>query len=169
MRSKIIAGLFEPLNIFCPRKCEVHEKCIAAYIEGVKRTDIWPLQHHHQKSNKDVIDSAGFIQWRCSTPTGACYSCQHKLSGAHVRKTREDSLKYWEGLCLDCMNISRPKTGDRDTDYWQHNRLRQWSSGCRLSHGRNTWYFSFMGRPEIMTKFQQEQQARRNAGQYDSD
>ncbi|TVY51785.1 hypothetical protein LCER1_G006409 [Lachnellula cervina] len=169
MRGKIIAGLFEPLNNFCPLKCDVHEKSIAAYLEGVKRTEIWPLQHQHHKSNKDVTDSAGFLNWKCSTPTGACYTCQKQLGGAHIRKTRVDLMNYWEGLCLDCMDISQPKTGDSDTDYWLHNGLKEWSKGCNLSHGRNTWYFSFMGRPEIMTKFQEEQLARRKGGRYDSD
>ncbi|TVY29433.1 hypothetical protein LHYA1_G001871 [Lachnellula hyalina] len=169
MRGKIIAGLFEPLNDFCRLKCDVHEKCIAAYLEGVKRTEIWPLQHQHHKSNKDVTDSIGFLHWKCSIPKGACYLCQNQLSGANIRKTRSDLMSYWEGLCLDCMDISQPKTGDSDTDYWLHNRLRIWGSRCRLSHTRNTWYFSFMGRPEVMTKFQQEQQARKKAERYHSD
>lgn len=63
------------------------------------------------------------------------------------------------------MDISNPRTGDLDTDYWKHNRLKKWSDKCRIFHQRNTWYFSFMGRPEIMTSFNREQQERKKARQ----
>jgi hypothetical protein len=163
--GKIVAGLFEPLDTFCVNKCEPYEKCIAAYLEGVKRTGIWPL---HKKSNKDVIDSPGVLNWQSLQPARACSSCRMKLAGGHIN-TRDDILEYWDGLCLDCMDVSRPKTGDRDKDYWLHNNMEEWDTGCRLDHDRNTWYFSFMGRPELIDKFKQEQQARKRARQYRDD
>ncbi|TVY83648.1 hypothetical protein LSUE1_G002598 [Lachnellula suecica] len=153
--------LFEPLDTFCPNNCEVHEKCIAAYLEGVKRTGIWPLQHQQKKSNKSIIDSSGFVNWTCVVPDEACFSCTYKLGGSHIRQTREDILEYWDGLCLNCMDVSNPKTGDSDDDYWVHNDLKEWDSDCLLPHSRNTWYFSFMGRPESMNSFRDEQQSRK--------
>jgi hypothetical protein len=63
------------------------------------------------------------------------------------------------------MDISNPKTGDLDSDYWEHNKLKGWSKNCRIPHGRNTWYFSFIGRAELMTSFKREQQERKRARQ----
>jgi hypothetical protein len=81
------------------------------------------------------------------------------------------------------MDISAPKTGDLDGDYCKcsrrypfllhtilaatdsllglHNSIQRWDKNCRISHARNTWYFSFMGRQEIMTSFQKAQKERK--------
>ncbi|KAF4637981.1 hypothetical protein G7Y89_g119 [Cudoniella acicularis] len=61
MRIKIAAAIFDPLNNFCKTNCEAKEKSISAYIDGVKKTGIWPIKTQHRKSNKDVIDSPGFL------------------------------------------------------------------------------------------------------------
>ena len=58
---------------------------------------------------------------------------------------------YYDGMCLDCMDRLKPKTGDGDDDYWQHNNFRDedgWFEGCRIKHKQPSWYFSFMGRKE---------------------
>jgi hypothetical protein len=60
------------------------------------------------------------------------------------------------------MDISKPKTGDLDTDYWEHDRIRDWSRQCRIKHGQSTWYFSFMGRKAKMDAHQEAQRQRRN-------
>jgi hypothetical protein len=161
MRKEIIKGLFAPLDGFCSTNCSMKEKSLWAYVEAVRTTNIWPLETMHKKSNKDIVDSPGFVNWTCTIPEGACMSCVEKLRGDHIKKTRIEILKYWHGLCLDCMDITSPKTGDLHTDYWIHGKEEQdYSENCRISHSRNTWYFSFMGRPEIMSSFLREQKER---------
>lgn len=68
------------------------------------------------------------------------------MVNAAVVNTRE----YFDGLCLDCMDRSKSKTGDEDSDYWRHHQLQEgeWDHGCRVRHGEPTWYFSFLGRNE---------------------
>ena len=56
MRGKIVAGLFDPLNEFCRAHCPGREASIAAYLEGVKRTAIWPIENQHRKANKDILN-----------------------------------------------------------------------------------------------------------------
>jgi hypothetical protein len=163
MRKEIIKGLFGPLDNFCTTSCSVKEKSLWAYIEGVKLTGIWPLDSMHTRSNESIIESPGFLNWKCDIPQGACVSCTSKLHGGHISDIRDKILTYWHGLCLDCMNVSKPKTGDIDIDYWLHNSREEWSRGCRLKHSRNTWYFSFMGRPSIMSSFLREEQDRKKA------
>lgn len=67
----------------------------------------------------------------------------------------------FHGLCLDCMKIST--TGDPDADYWMHHQLRQWSSGCRVYHTQPSWYFSHMGRNEVMNEYQETKKARKRS------
>ncbi|KAF8866841.1 hypothetical protein BDZ45DRAFT_734865 [Acephala macrosclerotiorum] len=85
---------------------------------------------------------------------------KQQASGDHVDKIRERTITYWEGLCLDCMDLSQPKTASAHGDYFSHNILNEWSRGCRTRHHRNTWYHSFMGRPDIMDKYQKDQDER---------
>jgi hypothetical protein len=161
MRREIIKGLFSVFNNFCSAACYVHEKSIKAYIDAIRNTGIWPLEDLPKKSNKSIVDSPGFMNWKAKVPFGACSSCTGRLSGKHVHKTREDVIDYWDGFCLDCMDESKPKTGDTDEGYWEHNNLQNWDYGCEINHGRNTWYFSYMGRKEAMDAFNREQQERK--------
>lgn len=162
MRKEIIKGLFNPLNNFCANNCVAKALSLESYIAGLRKTGIWPLEDMTQKSNTSIICSPGFEDFDCKVPEGACMSCKSKLSGTHLEQTAKDVRNYWRGLCLDCMDISKPKTGDLNKDYWLHNELKDWGRNCRLSnHGRNTWYFSFMGRPEIMSSLNRDQKDRK--------
>jgi len=161
MRKDTIKGLFAPLDDFGTTNCVVKAQSLEAYIDAVRRTGIWPLDKMHQKSNQEIIDGPGFVKWKANVPAGACSKCVYKLAGSHIAKTRSGVLNYWEGLCLDCMDISNPKTGDIDKDYWDHNDEKRWDMDCRIEHERNTWYFSYMGRPEIMSTFMRDQQDRK--------
>ncbi|KAI0013958.1 hypothetical protein F4779DRAFT_639098 [Xylariaceae sp. FL0662B] len=69
-----------------------------------------------------------------------------------VHGLADEIEKKFDGLCLDCMH--KFKTGDEHSDYWEHGRLYEFDRGCRFKHGQPTWYFSYMGRREIMSKFQ---------------
>lgn len=77
----------------------------------------------------------------------ACDRCDDDFKGV-VKGAQKETQTHFEGLCLDCMNKHKAKTYDEDTDYWYHNKIRQWDQGCRVTHGEPTWYFSFMGRRE---------------------
>ena len=69
---------------------------------------------------------------------------------------------FFEGLCLDCMDCSKPKTGSTQTDYWKHDKLREcdWITTCRARHKRATWFYSFMGRKEDRDKFYRDKRER---------
>ena len=84
-------------------------------------------------------------------------------------KTR--TKDYFDGLCLDCLDRSKPKTGDVDMDYWRHNMLEEddWVSGCRFRHKQSTWYFSYMGRLETRKHFDKLRREARQRHWGDSD
>lgn len=85
-----------------------------------------------------------------------CRSCNRDWKGV-VESAAEYVQKYFDGLCLDCMDSSknvRPG-GDEDDDYWVYSQTRgAYDGGCRVSHGEPTWYFSFMGGREKRGGFQ---------------
>lgn len=61
----------------------------------------------------------------------------------------------FNGLYLDCMDQSLPKTGDVDKDYWEYDGLKIWDKGCRIKYKNTLWYFSFMGRSEDDYRFRE--------------
>ena len=86
------------------------------------------------------------MNWECKIPKDACNSCVSNTSGTTVMATKMKVLDQFDGLCLDCMDKTRPKLKSVDEDYWRHDDLKVWDTDCRISHGQSTWYFSFMGR-----------------------
>ena len=90
-----------------------------------------------------------FDNFSYTPAANACSTCQQDYEG-QVDRSTQFVREYFDGLCLDCMDKSKPKTKDEDTDFWAHNELTlgSWDRGCRIKHGEPTWYFSFMGRKE---------------------
>ena len=79
----------------------------------------------------------------------SCEVCQQDFQGK-VARIAQFVRRYFDGLCLDCLDRSKPKLGDLDLDYWQHHKLKEhdWIENCRFPHKQPTWYFSFNGRKE---------------------
>ncbi|KAI9685404.1 MAG: hypothetical protein M1822_004535 [Bathelium mastoideum] len=130
------------------------KKFFFEYFKKMYDLKVLPFETHFKGiSIEDMAKRALGFDW--TPPNDSCRSCQRDY-----KKLVEESIKkaanYFDGLCLDCMDASKSKTGDRHSDYWQHHELRNWSSKCRVEHGQPTWYFSFMGRKEDQTKMLRE-------------
>lgn len=98
-----------------------------------------------------------------NAPTEACGYCTSDFKSSAVSKTQDDVQWTIDGLCLDCIDTSPTKTGDLDSDYWEHDRLKLCDAGCKISHEQPTWYFSFMSRREETDTHKKAQRARRYA------
>jgi hypothetical protein len=172
LRSKMLRELFDPVSAFLMMRCGCKEKSLFAYNMGLSKTGIWPPHGHYKKSIQQVLYSPGFLKFECTVPENACLACRGKLSVTAIDKVRCDLVKYFDGLCLDCMK--RTKSGDVDDDYWEHDFEKIWDSGCRIKHGQPSWYFSFMGRKTDMKNHKQRKKERRERRRhwhsfYDSD
>lgn len=77
------------------------------------------------KSIQQIIDSPGFVDWKCRKPKGTCANCLNQLEGDHTDTIREKPITYWEGLCLDCMDLSQPKTASHHGDYFSRNNFNE--------------------------------------------
>ena len=88
-------------------------------------------------------------KFKFEAKSSACGACRQDYKGK-VTRTEEIVEDYFGGLCLDCLDRSKPKLGDPDMDYWRHHTLKEneWITGCRFRHKQPTWYFSFNGRKE---------------------
>jgi hypothetical protein len=71
-----------------------------------------------------------------------------------VLKAKANTEAYFDGLCLDCMDRSKPQGKDVDDEYWRHNASvdGRWDTRCRVRHNQSTWYVSWLGRPDIREK-----------------
>ena len=85
-------------------------------------------------------------------------------------KAKSKALNDFDGLCLDCMDLSKPKSENSDHDYWLHDTFEEWDKGCRIEHGSSTWWFSFLGRYERREKhLKAMKDPYRHLRSYDSD
>ncbi|KAI4130199.1 MAG: hypothetical protein LQ347_003473 [Umbilicaria vellea] len=149
LRTVLHRELFKPNECLLLARCSCKETTLFGYEKALYRIDAWPLervaQRHSITAILDCLDNFAF-----EPPKEACIDfCQQNYKEA-VEVTQALTRSYFDGLCLDCMDSSKPKTGNTDLDYWRHNSLRerQLVRGCRFIHRQPTWYFSFMGGKE---------------------
>lgn len=122
-----------------------------------------------RNSINDMLSKLGGLRGR-STDSGSVHTCR-VCDFSHMQVVRDackETRTYFDGLCLDCMDASKPKFGDADEDYWKHAENRNWDNGCRIRHLQPTWYFSFMGRRQKMIEFNSKSRRRPWVG-HDSD
>ncbi len=89
--------------------------------------------------------------------SSVCGTCHQDYKGM-VKRIENYVRHYFDGLCLDCLDRSKPKLRDIDMDYWRHHQLKEneWVKGCRFPHKQPTWYFSFNGRKEERDRLMKE-------------
>ena len=146
LRTILHRGLFKPVKELLKASCKCKEKTMFGFIEALDGTGVWPLDEvWHKKPVEEILDSLDAFSY--DPAAKHCRSCRKNYNFT-VKSAVNMTRKYFDGLCLDCMDRSKPKTRDEDSDYWQHNKLRpgEWDHNCRVNHGQPTWYFSFMGR-----------------------
>ncbi|PYH65897.1 uncharacterized protein BO88DRAFT_418063 [Aspergillus vadensis CBS 113365] len=138
--------------------CRCKELTVFEYLRELTRIDVWPLEESMRTDSiKKMLErlrlfDAKNMRTYTNPNTGQvqpCHRC-NKAWGAIVGRAANTVAKYFDGLCLDCMDLSKDlqSDGDRDEDYWKHNDMQKWDTGCRVRHGEPSWYFSFMGRRE---------------------
>lgn len=160
LRTILYHGLFVPNEKLLRAYCNCKERTLFGYEKTLYDLKVPPSDTNVQKRPiLDMLRSLDKFQYKasgayCRGPCSQNFNNQVKVTVARVRE-------YFQGLCLDCMNHTNPKTGDTDMDYWRHGDLSpdEWSRGCRLSHGEPTWYFSYMGRREDRDRFMRRERS----------
>ena len=167
LRTVLHRGLFRPCEHLFSTDCKCRKETLYDYQKHLVDIDVWPLETVFQKTPmNEILDRLNKFNFEAK-PT-ACGTCRRDFRGK-VKDIGEQVRRYFDGLCLDCLDRSRPKLGDPDMDYWRHHTLKEneWITGCRFSHKQPSWYFSFMGRKEDRDRFMRRR--RFDAGHPDSD
>ncbi|CAG5181843.1 uncharacterized protein ALTATR162_LOCUS9863 [Alternaria atra] len=121
-------------------------------------------KHRHINERMFVVDdvlnysSIGQVVRRLKTfdyaYTPKCNRCRSIDWETIVLKALSNTLGYFNGMCLDCMDRSKPRGDNLDDEYAKHNQSvgGRWDTQCRIKHGQPTWYISWLGRPDMREK-----------------
>jgi len=137
-----ISKLFSP-----DTKCECKKATLFAYEAALRKCHVMPLHENTRNTsiNGLIVQMNDFGKLFEKPNVECTYYCNTDYA-VRVESVQTEGRAYFDGLCLDCMDLSNLKTHDEDSDYWYHRTIEVWDRGCRIRHGEPTWYFSFMGR-----------------------
>ena len=153
-------GLFEVNEDLLRAMCTCRKETLFDYERHLMDLQVWPMEKMAAKHSINqllrMLDKFSY-----QAKDSACTNCKKDYC-RHIKEDISRVRHYFDGLCLDCLDRSKPKLGDRDNDYWSHVDMdaEDWDRGCRINHGEPTWYFSFMGRKEDMGQFMKAQGGR---------
>lgn len=153
LRTILFLKLWSPCRILFNAKCTCRKETLYDYQAHLCSINVWPLEEMFGGSSiNDILRRLANFSFE--PPATACEKCRQNYKRI-VKGVISEVQGYFGGLCLDCIDKSKPKTGDVDIDYWMHAKIKagDWSKGCRFRHGEPTWYFSFSGRKEDMDDF----------------
>ncbi|KAK0513132.1 hypothetical protein JMJ35_004118 [Cladonia borealis] len=153
LRTVLHRGLFRPCEHLFSANCKCRKETLYDYQKHLVDIDVWPLETVFQRTPmNEILDR--LEKFNFEAKLSACGACRRDYKSP-VEETVEFVRYYFDGLCLDCLNRSKPKLKDPDMDYWRHHTLKEheWITGCRFRHKQPTWYFSFMGRKEDRDRF----------------
>ena len=178
LRTFLHTELFKPVrSILSSSRCNCRYETFFNYFRELQRRNVWPLEEtfvntsvqemlerlaHFDDSNLRPRATSRFPDISsASTDTANAPSTNPRptLDGCDdcgrdwrriVSKARSDAAKHFDGLCLVCMDKSKNLTLGKnwDHDYWTHGREGRYDTGCGITHGESSWYFSYMGRKE---------------------
>ncbi|KAI4180475.1 MAG: hypothetical protein LQ346_006986 [Caloplaca aetnensis] len=161
LRTVLFRGLWAPCHRLLHSGCACRKETLYDYQEHLYTIDVWPLETVFlHKSINEILEN--LTRFSYEAPARACVLCRQDYKKI-VKGVEQNVRSYFDGLCLDCLDRSKPKTEDIDMDYWRHHELKEheWTSGCRFSHKQPTWYFSFNGRKEERDRMAKKMQGSR--------
>lgn len=144
LRVLLARWLWNPVNDMMDAGCDCKEKTVFRYLKALKDTDGYPIDQQGRKSVNDVCQDLEAFKERFSLPESHryCSKCGRdwiSVVTSAIIKIQE----HFDGLCLDCMDHTKPKFLDEHMDYWDHLEPEEWDAACRVLHGQATWYSSF--------------------------
>lgn len=117
-----------------------HEKALSLLIAGPQEEN-----KAEKKSVNMLIATIAKLRFDPGPP--ACEKFCRQKFGNLMHAAGADTNFPFQGLCLDCINLSTPTSDNVDLDIWSRDSVppRNGVKKCRLNHIRVTSYFSYMG------------------------
>ncbi|KAJ4294427.1 hypothetical protein N0V90_008117 [Kalmusia sp. IMI 367209] len=137
---------------FDTEKCNCWDATIGQYLAALVQVDAFPIEDVVKRSSiNEIVERLKQFQFDYS-PT--CRRCRSIDFVYVVKMTIQAAENYFDGLCLDCMNRSKPKGKDLDDEYWRINKssMNHWDTRCRSKHNQSSWYVSWLGRDDTRQK-----------------
>ena len=132
-------------------KCKCKGDTLWGYEKELEHIEVWPFEDTVSRNSiHNLLHKLEKFNYKV-TDKRACTGNCHRNYNAIAREAGERTDRYFDGMCIDCMNRTKPKLQDHHADFWNHNNFRDedgWFKGCRINHKQPTWYYSFMGREE---------------------
>ncbi|KAI5203138.1 hypothetical protein E4T39_04336 [Aureobasidium subglaciale] len=163
LRVVLARWLWKKLGGPLSADCNCKEQTVFRYLKALTLTGGYPIDQQGLKSLTEIFTCLGWFEKNFERVAiqNDCSSCRInwvKVVGDSVTNIKE----YFDGLCLDCMDHTKPKFLDEHQDYWNHLvHNKAWDEKCRVKHGQATWYNSFMGRADTRNFILKRAQARR--------
>lgn len=132
--------------------CKCWDATIGQYLAALVKIDTFPVDDVIPRASiNDIVARLKQFEFDYIP---ACNRCRSIDWVYVVRKTVAATEAYFDGLCLDCMDRSKPKGKDLDDEYWRHNESMggRWDTRCRIKHNQATWYVSWLGRDDTRQK-----------------
>ena len=123
------------------------------YDKALQTTGIWPFEETSRDSIHSLLQRLKTFKYKVADKNACIKNCRRNYDKT-AQKARLRTEKYFDGLCIDCMNRTKPKLKDHHADFWNYNNFHDedgWFKGCRVRHKQPSWYYSFMGREEDMS------------------
>ncbi|KAF2845779.1 hypothetical protein T440DRAFT_543464 [Plenodomus tracheiphilus IPT5] len=132
--------------------CSCWDATVGQYFRALTKIDVFPVEDVLSYSSvQQIINRLGRFEYTHKTD---CIRCRQLDWESVVLKAKANTENYFDGLCLDCMNRSKPKNKSPDDEYCEHNRSvdGRWDKYCRFRHNQSTCYVSWLGRPDVREK-----------------
>ena len=155
LKTRLHRGLWKEVGFLLARNhttptCAHWAETAGYYFAGLTKTGAYPLEMTFSyNSINELLQNLSSFNMQGG---GGCNLCQADWMH-EVNKACHQTVEHFQGLCLDCMATSRLDTKGADKDYWRGlgsdgSTWSSWSKKCRIDHGENTWYISWLGRDE---------------------
>jgi len=133
------------------RNCGKWASTAGHYFAALVKIEAYPLEKHFPKNSVNKLLER--LEMFHMGPIGTCFKCCIDWN-SKVKEARKSTRRYFDGLCIDCMDRSRPKRDNTDLDYWKQAESinGRWDHNCRILHGEPSWYVSWCGRDEHRQK-----------------
>ena len=146
LKTILHRDLFKPIEpLLRSVNCAHVKENVFGYLKELLLLGVWPMEDTARTlSIQGILNNLQDFDY---SPSTSCTACSRNYQTT-VAIVREETQRYFDGICLDCLDKTKPHTGDSDIDYWLHQEFKEDSvfDRCRITHRQSTWYFSFMGR-----------------------
>ena len=129
LRTLLLRGLFGLNEALLMAKCNCCKETLYDYEKHLFTIGVWPLEKIGNKiAISDILDKLESFSFEpkatgcatCSRPTykdGPYHIEKVNNYVSHIGKVRTRVRNHFDGLCLDWLDHSKPKTGSKNEDY----------------------------------------------------